>query len=104
MNNIAKIEVRAERIGAQNALAISTETFSESFSNWVKNCLSKQCQSTLNLFVKSLILHRKMDMSRPIPAIGSIPNGECRSGLGAREVDGVHKSVHKNTRLPQSSH
>jgi hypothetical protein len=53
MNNIAKIEARAERIGERNALAISTETFSESFSRWVSNCSSKQCQSTLNLFAES---------------------------------------------------
>jgi hypothetical protein len=53
MNNIAKIEARAERIGARGALAISTETFSESFSRLVRNCSSKQCQSTLNLFVES---------------------------------------------------
>src|SRR5439155_26792138 len=52
MNDMAKIERKAGRASARLAPFRSTETFSKSFSKGVRNCSSKQCQSTLNLFGK----------------------------------------------------
>ena len=54
MNDIAKIEVRAGRIGARKILAETlSKSFSQSFSNGVSNGSSKQCRSYLNLLQTS---------------------------------------------------
>src|SRR5205814_10564316 len=53
MNEMEKIEGKAGRMTAGSGRTILAETFSGSFSKWVRHCSPKQWQSTLNLFRKS---------------------------------------------------
>src|SRR5947207_3590716 len=53
MNDMAKIEGKAGRMTAGSARAMLAETFSESFSKWVRNGSSLQWPSYLILFGKS---------------------------------------------------
>jgi len=52
MNNVTEISNGTERGGAFAGLTLLVETFSESFSRGVRNCLFEQCKSYLHLLGK----------------------------------------------------
>ncbi len=65
MNDMSKIEGKARRMTAGSARAMLAETFSESFSKWVRNGSSLEWSSYLILFEKSHILAPKTGHEPP---------------------------------------